>query len=368
MRRSYLDVMRGLAVLIMVEAHALDSWTRDVDRTSTAYGYAQILGGFGAPIFLFLAGVAVPMSAGSKLRKGLDRRAAARAVQRRGAEIFLLAFLFRLQAYLLSPGSHLYGLLKVDILNIMGPSIVAAALIWQVCRSPSARAFAFALTAAAISLVTPLVRGAQSIAALPDALEAYLRPVPNLANFTIFPWMAFLFAGAVAGAVIDEARTASQEARTNTALAIGGTLLAIGGYAASLAPPIYANSNFWTSSPTFFAMRVGIITVAIATAYGWQRAFDGRGTSALQLLGLSSLFVYWIHVEMVYGLLASPIRRQLALPVMFTAYAVFMFMLYVVVRIKNDLTGRSGTLNARSQPRVPEGGASGRAAAASAGR
>jgi len=92
-RRTYLDVLRGVAVLVMIEAHVIDSWTRVADRRSRAFGESLILGGFGAPLFLFLAGVAVAMSAGSKARRTGDSRAAVRAVQRRGLEIFLLAFL-----------------------------------------------------------------------------------------------------------------------------------------------------------------------------------------------------------------------------------------------------------------------------------
>ena len=63
-RRTYLDVLRGVAVLIMIEAHVIDSWTRVADRRSRAFGESLILGGFGAPLFLFLAGIAVAMSAG----------------------------------------------------------------------------------------------------------------------------------------------------------------------------------------------------------------------------------------------------------------------------------------------------------------
>src|SRR6185436_737902 len=78
-RRTYLDVLRGVAVLIMIEAHVIDSWTRETDRHSRAFGESLILGGFGAPLFLFLAGVGVAMSAGSKSRRldGDDRAAAA---------------------------------------------------------------------------------------------------------------------------------------------------------------------------------------------------------------------------------------------------------------------------------------------------
>jgi uncharacterized membrane protein len=37
-RLSYIDWMRGLAILIMIEAHVLDSWTRPADRQSLAFG------------------------------------------------------------------------------------------------------------------------------------------------------------------------------------------------------------------------------------------------------------------------------------------------------------------------------------------
>ncbi|MBW8868983.1 MAG: DUF1624 domain-containing protein, partial [Acidobacteria bacterium] len=130
-RQGYLDRVRGLAVLIMIEAHVLDGWTRIADRTRPAFGYAMILGGFGAPLFLFLAGVSLVLSASSKTRKTGDASFAWRAVQKRGWQIFGLAFLFRLQSFVLTGGYSPIGLLKVDILNVMGPAIVFAGIIGQ---------------------------------------------------------------------------------------------------------------------------------------------------------------------------------------------------------------------------------------------
>src|SRR5690349_14414364 len=118
-RRAYLDVLRGVAVLIMIEAHVIDAWTRVADRRSRAFGESLILGGFGAPLFLFLAGVGVVMSAGSKARRSGDPAAASLAVQKRGLQIFALAFLFRLQSYVLGGfTAPAWTMLKVDILNI----------------------------------------------------------------------------------------------------------------------------------------------------------------------------------------------------------------------------------------------------------
>ena len=60
-RLAYLDWLRGLAVLVMIEAHTLDAWTRAPDRQSFGYGVAMVIGGMGAPLFLFLAGIAVSL-------------------------------------------------------------------------------------------------------------------------------------------------------------------------------------------------------------------------------------------------------------------------------------------------------------------
>jgi uncharacterized membrane protein len=95
-RRGYLDWLRGIAVLIMIEAHTLDSWTVVDDRSNTAYRWAILVGGFGAPIFLFLAGIALALASGARLRTTASPAQAAARMRRRGWQIFALAFLFRL--------------------------------------------------------------------------------------------------------------------------------------------------------------------------------------------------------------------------------------------------------------------------------
>src|SRR5438132_8377864 len=58
-RLAYVDLARGIAVLLMIEAHTLDAWTRFADRKTRGFGDATILGGFAAPMFLWLAGLGV---------------------------------------------------------------------------------------------------------------------------------------------------------------------------------------------------------------------------------------------------------------------------------------------------------------------
>jgi uncharacterized membrane protein len=326
-RRRYLDWARGVAVLIMIQAHLLDSWTRLDARGSWQFVWAMIVAGFGAPMFLFLAGTAVALSAGSKARRSGDIGAAARAVMTRGGWIFLLAFVFRIQAWILGWGAT-RTLLKVDILNIMGPAIAAAAALWGAASSARARVMAAAGVAVAIALLTPLVRATSIFDPLPNAIEAYLRPVPGVSNFYLFPWAGFVFVGAAVGVLLDAARTQAQESRLNVLLAAVGTTLALGAYAASFLPTPYAHSGFWTSSPAFFLLRSGVLILLVPAAYAWDNVAVRESWSPIQQLGRSSLFIYWIHVEMVYGLISLRLHKTLTHPQAWGAYGAFViFML-----------------------------------------
>jgi uncharacterized membrane protein len=338
-RKGYLDWLRGIAVLIMIEAHTLDAWTRTSDRGGPLYGWAMVLGGFGAPIFLFLAGIALALAAGARLRAGRSDSEVAALARKRAWQIVGLAFLFRLQSWLISGGDIEFTLLKVDILNIMGVAMLAAAILWGTGRGRRSRALLLATAAIAAAMLTPVVRATAGLDGLPDPLEWYLRPSPGRTTFTLFPWAGFLLAGGAVGLWMDAARQEGEERRAMFWFGAVGCALAIGGYAASFLPAIYEQTNFWTSSPTFFFLRLGAVIMLVPLAYGWNRTFSGY--SPLREFGLASLFVYWIHVEMVYGVVSTPLHRRLPLPVALVAFVVFSLFLFAVVKVKDHLVAGS---------------------------
>lgn len=326
-RRGYLDWLRGVAVLIMIGAHLFDSWTRVPDRQTREFVYVMIVGGFGAPLFLFLAGVSVGLSAGSKSRRGASDHDAARAVARRGAVVFGLAFLFRLQSLVLSWG-RIRDLLKVDVLNIMGPSIVAAAWLWRAVSTARARIALFAAAVLILVFSTPLVRVSPVLTILPDPVAAYIRPVSGLSNFVFFPWAGFVFAGAAIGVLLDSVREARSERRAVLWCGIGGAVLSALAYQASFLPSPYAASHFWTTSPSFFLLRAGILVFGVLPAYLWERRPGGRDKwSPVRQLGRTSLFIYWIHVEMVYGLVSLDLHKRLSWREAWVAYGCFCLFL-----------------------------------------
>lgn len=368
-RRAYIDWARGIAVLLMIEAHTIDAWTRLADRETLACRWGTMLGGFAAPMFLWLAGLGVVMSATRTAERTGSRLAAVRGISARGLEIFLLAFLFRLQAFVVSPGSHPVTMFRVDVLNIMGPAIVAAGLVYALRVRTPGRVAIYAALAAAVAMVTPIVRAAAWVGYLPLWLQWYIRPAAEYTTFTLFPWAGFVFAGAAAGVLIAAARDAEIDRRLHLALAVVGTALIALGYYASARPTIYrAPSMFWTSSPTFFALRVGILMVALAVL-AWMS--DASATAQnpnsrlrvfaplrvfvpLATLGRASLFIYWIHVELVYGYASWLWRHRLPFWAWVMAYVAFCALMYRTIGWRDTWrqTWRQRSMNATAPVRT----------------
>ena len=336
-RRTYLDWARGVAVLIMIQAHTLDAWTRAASRKSEVFGYLALVGGFAAPMFLWLAGVAVTLAA-TRVAREKGSAAAAAAICRRGLEIFILAFLFRLQAFIVTPGSYPVTLFRVDILNVMGPAIAGAGILWGFSRSARGAAVSFAIAATAVAMLTPIVRTSPAIDVLPIWLQWYVRPAGDYTTFTLLPWAGFVLAGGACGALI-AVSSEERERRLHVIFAALGAALITVGYAASTLPSIYRESSFWSSSPTWFAMRLGILMAALSVIYACARAAESHGISGqwLARFGRYSLLIYFVHVELVYGYATWPLRRRLPLPGTMIAFVLFTLLMYRVIGLREYL-------------------------------
>jgi uncharacterized membrane protein len=337
-RRGYLDWMRGLAVVVMIWAHTLDAWTVTAEKTSYRYWWVMLISGMAAPMFLFLAGLSVSLASGSKLRKGLTPGAAALPMVRRGFGIWALALLFRVHAFVLSPGATLYGILKVDILNIMGPAIVLAAAVWGLTSRFAVRLAALVAVAMAFGFATPLIRASTGLAALPDPIEWYFRPWPGRTTFTLFPWAGFVLAGAAAGLIVERVRTDAIERRMNVWFAVAGAAIVAAGVAASYRPSPYRVSQFWTSSPSFFFIRVGVLLAGVSLAWLWSLRPTAARFSPLRQFGQTSLFIYWIHVEMVYGIISYPLHHDLPLEYSLVAFVLFTSLMLAASLVKTRIT------------------------------
>jgi uncharacterized membrane protein YeiB len=153
-------------------------------------------------------------------------------------------------------------------------------------------------------------------------LQGYVRLIGDNANFAVLPWGGFVFAGAWLGRVFAEPRDAVQDRALHIKIAIAGMAIFVAAYAGSFGPAL-TPSKFWTNSTSWFLIRIGVMLMLVYLAWLWMQRKTADRWSPIVVFGQTSLFVYWVHVEVVYGFPTYPLRHELSMGGVLVAYAVF---------------------------------------------
>lgn len=296
-RLTFLDCARGLAVVIMLQGHVFHSFNRSDLRTDGPFMLSQFLGGIGPAVFLVLTGITLAFLMDRRERQGLGALARWKSALRRAGYLFSLAFLFRLQLWLFAyPQSPWTDLFKVDILNAMGFAIglmSVMAIFTTVDRVRLCAGLGMAIAAA-----SPLVSSIDW-SWLPPQLSAYL--VPSYQYFAFFPWAAFIAFGMSIGSALRLARPEHMNRMMQWGTLIGFALILGGQYFSNLPFSLYPKSEFWLDSPGLIIIKLGVVMLFLSFSFVWTEYALGNSWSWVRQLGTTSLLVYWVHIELVYG-------------------------------------------------------------------
>jgi uncharacterized membrane protein len=351
--------MRGLACIVMFQTHCYDAWLGGASRDTGFLKASQVLGTIPAPIFLFLAGFSFALVSDKLIRQNLSAAEITRVMLRRGAEIFAFGLLFRLQEYLIAWGWAPWSdLLRVDVLNIIGLSMILMALLigasLTLCTNtppasdrtineavPPGNGFdrcrialitSSVCAVAIFALLTPLLYTTWRPTWLPWFIESYIDGCHNLGSpqpwlFPLFPWAAFAFAGLAAGIIffsnignpVDNSVPGANDRSRSKTLALFGAAGTIAIVAAQLLDrssfQLYSTYDYWHTSPNFLMLRVGLLLVIAFLSYAWCRwGWATLGFSPMIQLGQTSLLVYWVHIEFVYGRFSIMPKRAQTIP------------------------------------------------------
>jgi uncharacterized membrane protein len=300
-RLGYIDWARGVAVLLMIQAHAIDAWLLPEARHGEFYRWSQFLAGAPAPLFLFLAGLALVLLLSRMAERGATHAAVVREGLWRGAQVLGYAIGFRLLVFATSGLGDTRNLLRTDVLNCIGLSMLACVVFVFTLRAWATRLVAATLVTLAFCLLAPLAWDAFPPDLLPLPLYMYVSGRPTLAFFPLFPWAGYCSAGVVCGLLLVRGMAHRQERRTLTFVSIIGAALLGLGFLLDQLPRVYAHEDFWHTSPSFFWMRTGFMLLLLGFAYAWHLVPLSHWPSALRQMGRTSLLIYWVHVEIAYG-------------------------------------------------------------------
>jgi hypothetical protein len=81
----------------------------------------------------------------------------------------------------------------------------------------------------------------------------------------------------------------------------GGVLILASQYFANSPLTVYAKSDYWLDSPAQVLTKLGVLLLMVAFAFIWTRYGAAPGWSWVRQFGTTSLLVYWVHIELVYG-------------------------------------------------------------------
>lgn len=354
-------------MLAMIEWHVADAWIGGAARSSSSFGWMQLIGGFAAPGFVLLAGLSVALS--SPQRPSASHTIAS---ARRGLRIVLAGYALSLFAWIVDQGglvepgdvasivaaglglgclavatdephrvvraraalgiaglvsmivavsqqdARTWLLTRLDVLHGIGAAVIVTALALHVTRamSPRARAAVLALAAIAVASVSVRMMGVPQAFA-PSSVAGWIaRSDTGASGFPLFPWLGYALLGA-SFAVALRARPFSlaerwalpHVARPRIALLLATVVAALTWELAPSARVVLDGSEDLRS-----LFRLAFNTSVIVATCAALAAIGGRAERALDvlaLLGRRSLVVYCVHLELVYGLAAVPFHRAL---------------------------------------------------------
>ena len=278
-RLVYLDVLRGVAILLMVTDHAFDWWLDSAGNAGPWGRWTEFAGTLAAPLFLFLVGIGMALSSRLAERKGKPRPDVVIHFLRRGALLFLSGYLLNLLIFY--TGSNSQDIWSVDVLHTIGLSIIfMIPLLWQpapVILVVFISLFVFGQTAGEWDL--------------PKWLEPFL----TAGYFPLALWLPYACFGLAFGKFFDVGGLRKQDAFL---------LLALSLLSFALIPLVDPAWGYRHPRPIFFLFSIAVLLLITVVSWTWTERLSSRGPLVrfLQVMGQTSLMLYVFHHLVGYRL------------------------------------------------------------------
>ncbi len=288
------DWLRGLAVLVMVETHAMVLLRKELLGTHAA-GVLDYVNGLVAPSFIFAAGFSLALVQVRTASAGGPRAPRVLRTLRRIGEVLAVGTLINWVWFPISvdPG----WLLRIDILQCIGLTLLAA-LPLNVALSPRPRALALASLGVALLLflISPYADGVSG--PFQDLLN---KSGPRHSVFPLLPWAGWAFLGGAAGATAARG-TGAEVRRLAIGIGIGSAVL---WFLRPVWLAVYPPHAFWVTDPANTGARgISVIALLLLLLFLEARAPAGArrspGVWLLELFGTSSLAAYFWHEMLIY--------------------------------------------------------------------
>jgi len=298
-RLLWLDGFRGVAVLLMIETHVVNTFLARDLRDPAWFGWVDYVNGIVAPSFLFIAGFAV----GLAMRGGSGKPVAVGRKARRLLEILALGYALHFPLVEIFRGhwrkAWMVGT-QVDVLPCIAVALAILIGVQWFAQRFSRRAGEWVWTGMLAALIGMSLIGAQWLQSWEAGPALVVAPLVAFANrttgslFPLLPWAAFVFAGAWRGSVRGSAPDAGWKFPV---LWLGAGLIAARWRSQSVFTPL---------SPAFFVERLAWVLLLAEVC---QAAPFWKGRIWVRLAGRESLWMYAGHLIVISAFTFAGIRE-----------------------------------------------------------
>lgn len=314
-RIQFIDLLRGLAVIVMVQTHVFNATARPEILASPLFEVIRFIDGLVAPSFLFASGMAYAVTT---RRKIADYLTFGRPLFRQLGRLLLIlgiGYLLHIPRFEFHHVMHVAGgeawlrFFQADVLHCIAVSLLVLQALLLVLRSEQLLSFAATLLALGIVAATPVVWSIDFLPILPAPVAAYMNGL-HYSLFPLFPWAAFLLLGVVTGHLFMQARLRAEEGserqfmRGLAAAGVGVLLFSLA--IAPFEPLIYPVYDYWRTGPSFVFLRLALVALVLYGLFLYEKRRGVSARNLVTLAGRESLLVYVAHLMLIYGQLGGP--------------------------------------------------------------
>lgn len=345
-RNLGIDLARGLAVVMMIETHALDGWVNAADKLSLGYRFSRVFSNIPAPLFLLLAGLSLGLQAERAERTGKHPAQLRHSMAMRALEVVGYGYLVSLIYAILDFRFALATILRADILHCIGLSLLVCTYFLVGRSAIRGRV----LTLCVLGLLLGLCQ--RFVPPLPLPLASVLGLLVDVAPITRFPLLplcGFAAIGFWVGHSLRPTEWPVPKCLLWAAVAVAlvyplsmlthWTLAALGGRLSRAHPAVVWNFLEGT------ARALSVLSLSLALAVKLPPSTYGF----LLRLGRGSLLAYGFHIPLCYGRVATPILGKLSIGPATALLVLLIGLTWLVV------WGRDTWQASTSPPRGPAG-------------
>lgn len=304
-RLLFVDIVRGLAVLAMIEAHVSNATILNSIRGTPRFHHLDLFNGFVSACFIFISGFSLCLVVEQRLELFLQWKKPLRLQLRRLLFILALGYWLHTSVWslrrLVSMDERMaFRLFRSDVLQAITLSLIFCLCVVMIVRKRDAIALTLGALALVVVFWTPFLYDTDPATYVPPVIGTYLTAHQNNL-FPLFPSSAYAFAGYFLCWAYMRLRSRGRDLLLFSILLPAGFIMLVGALALFYAPVsyhVYADPS--KSSPRHFMMKIGAVLLTVSLVWFYERLVKPR-RSYLNAVGQESLFVYALHLMIVYG-------------------------------------------------------------------